>query len=655
MLKQFIALLLLSVSLFAQSVPGDYFERNGEVYFRFRVFSKNELSDLTKIISIDKYDGKWITAYANKDEFRKFEKKGYTFEVLPPPGDVPVEMGNPRDTEAWDVYPTYETYVQMLNDLATDYPNLCRVVDAGTTTQGRKILFLVISDNVNTREPEPRFMHSSSMHGDETAAYVNMIRFADYLLVNYNTDPLVTRLVNELEIWINPLANPDGTYRSGNATVSGARRGNANNIDINRNFPDPVMGQHPDGYAWQPETQIMMNTGTQYYFNMSANYHGGAEVVNYPWDSRQARHADDNWWVNISRRYADTVHFYSNNNGYLNDLNNGITNGWDWYYVYGGRQDWFTYFRYGRELTIELSSTKLIAGSYIPTIWNYNRAAWLNLTAELLTGIQGVVKDPNGIPVKVKVTVSGHDATNSEVYSDSLTGHYARMIFPGTYTLQFSADGYRTVTVNNITAIAAQKTPLDVTIYPNGWVPVELTSFTSEVVPGGVKLSWRTATETNNLGFDIEISEDGTNFTRVASVEGAGTSVYPKSYEKFIPLASAGKYYFRLKQNDLDGSFTYSNVIESGYGVVKNFTLAQNYPNPFNSSTVLNFSLPATSGVTLSVYTMMGEEIERRELGQMEAGEHKYRFDASNLTSGNYIFRLNAGSFTASRKFTYLK
>ena len=655
MLKQLIALFVLSVSLFAQSVDDQYFEKNGEVYFRFPVFNKLELQEITKIISIDKFDGKMVTAYANKDQFRKFQKTGYKVEVLPPPGDVPVEMGNPRALGLWDVYPSYETYVQMLNDLAADYPNLCRVVDAGTTTQGRKILFVVISDNVNVTEPEPRFMHSSSMHGDETAAFVNMIRLADHLLSNYNVDPLITKLVNGLEIWINPAANPDGTYRSGNATVTGARRGNANNVDINRNFPDPVQGQHPDGYAWQPETIAMMNLGNSTYFNMSANYHGGAEVVNYPWDSRSARHADDNWWQQVSRRYADTVHFYCNNNGYLSEFNNGITNGWDWYSVYGGRQDWFTYFKFGREVTIELSNTKLISASYIPTIWNYNRAAWLNLMNELLSGVGGVVKSPEGVPVKVKVTVLSHDHTNAEVFSDSISGAYTRMIFPGTYDLTFTAAGYDPVTVNGVVVSSGVKTPLDVTIYPVGWVPVELASFTSEAVSGGVKLLWSTATETNNFGFEVEMSLNGGEFTKVSETRGAGTSTESRFYEVIIPLSQNGVYDFRLKQIDLDGSFNYSNVINFENGVVRNFNLGQNYPNPFNSSTVLNFDLPVPSEVTVTIFSIEGREIEKRELGLLEAGNHSWRYEAENLVSGNYILRLNAGSFTASKKFTYLK
>lgn len=655
MFKQFFALFILSVSLFSQSVDDQYFEKNGEVYFRFPVFDKRELLEITKIISIDKFDGKFVTAYANKEQFRNFEKNGYKSEVLPPPGDVQVAMGNPKALGLWDTYPTYETYVQMLNDLALDYPNLCRIVDAGTTTQGRKILFAVISDNVNTTEAEPRFMHSSSIHGDETAAFVNMIRLADYLLSNYGVDPLVTTLVNNLEIWINPLANPDGTYRSGNSTVTGARRGNANNIDINRNFPDPVQGQHPDGYAWQPETQIMMNLANSRNFNLSANYHGGAEVVNYPWDSRLARHPDDNWWQVISRRFADTVHFYCNNNGYLTDLNNGITNGWDWYSVYGGRQDFFSFFRYGRELTIELSNTKLIAGSYIPTIWAYNKNAWLNLMKELLTGIGGAVRNPEGAPVRAKIFINGHDNTNSEVFSDTLSGVYARLIYPGSYNLTVSAPGYQSLNIDNVTVSAGVKTPLDITLYPVGWTPVELTSFTSEVVTGGVKLFWTTATETNNLGFDVELSQDGTNFIRTSSLEGAGTTTSLHKYESFVPIKDAGKYFFRIKQKDFDGTFNYSNVIDADYGVVSDFTLEQNYPNPFNSSTVLNFSLPATAHVSLTVYSIEGAEVDKKDIGTMEAGNHSFRYEASSLTSGNYIFRLNAGSFTASRKFTYLK
>ena len=88
-----------------------------------------------------------------------------------------------------------------------------------------------------------------------------------------------------MEIYITPLANPDGTYHGGNNTVSGAWRGNANGIDLNRNYWDPADGQHPDGEVWQTETIANMNFMAAHHFVISANFHGGAEVVNYPWDT----------------------------------------------------------------------------------------------------------------------------------------------------------------------------------------------------------------------------------------------------------------------------------------------------------------------------------------------------------------------------------
>ncbi|MBE0640778.1 MAG: hypothetical protein IH599_02000, partial [Bacteroidales bacterium] len=185
----------------------------------------------------------------------------------------------------WDFYPTYSAYESYMTGFAQQYPTLCRWVAFDTLASGRRLMALVISDNVDSLEAEPRFLYTSSMHGDELVGYILMLRLADYLLKNYGTDSLVTRLVDDLEIWINPLANPDGTYRSGKHTVSGSWRYNANAVDINRNFPDPQDGPHPDGNAWQAETMAFMALANTQKFNMSANIHGGAEVCNYPWDT----------------------------------------------------------------------------------------------------------------------------------------------------------------------------------------------------------------------------------------------------------------------------------------------------------------------------------------------------------------------------------
>jgi len=328
MKRFYILLLLVNSFLFSQTNLSGYFDQKGEVYFKFKLDSKMILNELSTVISIDDVRDDFVYAYANEKEFNSFLKHGIAYSILKHPGDVDnVSMSSSiEEIKSWNTYPTYDAYVQMMYQFQTQYPDLCKIVDAGTTVQGRKILFAKISDNVNLDEDEPEFMYSSTMHGDETTGYVLMLRLIDSLLSSYNTNERIKYLVDNIEIWINPNGNPDGTYRSGNTTVNGATRYNANNIDINRNFPDPAAGPHPDGNAWQPETIAMMNLAQIKNFTLSANFHGGAEVVNYPWDTWSRTHPDNPWLIQLSRRYADTTHLYSPSN-YMTYLNNGITNG----------------------------------------------------------------------------------------------------------------------------------------------------------------------------------------------------------------------------------------------------------------------------------------------------------------------------------------
>ncbi len=425
--------------------------QNNEYYFKFNINEQSDLYTLTKIISIDNVKGNEVYAYANYKEMKDFLKLGYFYEMLPHPGSLidAKTSGNTDEIMAWDVYPTYDGYIAMMNQFAAAYPNLCRIVNAGSTVQGRQILFAVISDNVSTREAEPQFQYSSSMHGDETTGYVLMLRLIDYLLTNYGTNTQVTKLVNNSEIWINPLANPDGTYYGGNNSVNGARRNNYNNYDLNRNFPDPAAGPNPGGTR-QIETTVFMNIAGVNDFILSCNFHGGAEVVNYPWDTWSRLTADNNWWVYVSRQYADTVHANAPS-GYMDGFNNGITNGYAWYRITGGRQDYHNYFQRCREVTIEISDTKLLPPAQLPAHWNYNYKSFLNYIEKVLYGVTGTVTDSvTGLPVQAKVTIVGHDIDSSEVYSDSLFGKYYRLIYGGTYNLTFSAPGYYSETVNNV-------------------------------------------------------------------------------------------------------------------------------------------------------------------------------------------------------------
>ncbi|MFH1197605.1 MAG: M14 family zinc carboxypeptidase [bacterium] len=436
--------------IYGQQLSQDYFDQNREVYFKFTVFNKAELSSLTRIISIDNVKGNEVYAYANFKEYTDFLNTGYEYTVLPHPGDVgEVKMASrTKDVMAWNTYPTYEAYVAMMTQFASDYPNICQLIDAGTTVNNRKILFVKISDNVAQREAEPQFMYTSTMHGDETTGYVLMLRLIDSLLTSYGNSSRITNLINNAEIWINPNGNPDGTYYGGNNTVNGARRYNGNGYDINRNFRDPDEGENPSG-PYQPETIIMMNLADQNNFVLSCNFHGGAEVVNYPWDTWSRLHADDNWFQYISRQYADTVHAHSPSS-YMSGFDDGITNGYAWYRVVGGRQDYYTYFARGREITIEISDTKLLSASLLPAHWEYNKRSFLNHMEQCLYGVRGIITNQTGAPIKAEVSITGHDIDNSSVFSSASNGNYHRPIKAGTYNITFSADGYTSQTFNNI-------------------------------------------------------------------------------------------------------------------------------------------------------------------------------------------------------------
>jgi hypothetical protein len=362
----------------------------------------------------------------------------------------------------WDKYPTYSQYDSIMRSFKTLYPGLCHLDTIGKSIYGKLILALKISDNAAIDEDEPEVFYSSSIHGDETGGFVLMLRLADYLLKNYQTSNRVKNLVNNLEIWINPLANPDGTYKTGNI-ISSPTRYNANGIDLNRNFPDPVT---PDTKQ-QKETLDMMKFLDSHRFVLSANFHSGSEVVNYPWDRWLSKfHADDSWFNNISRAYADTVHVYSGP-AYMNDLDNGVTRGAVWYIIYGGRQDYVTYGLQGREVTIELDDQFVTPAAQLSVLWQNNWRSLLGYLENALYGIQGLVLNAStSAPVPSKIFISGHDKDSSQVYSDTLSGSFRRFLSPGSWDLTFSAKGFDDTTIRNIVVFARQKTELIVNMVP---------------------------------------------------------------------------------------------------------------------------------------------------------------------------------------------
>ena len=355
----------------------------------------------------------------------------------------------------WQSYPTWKHYDTIMHKIAERWPEVVRLDTIGLSIMGRAVMALKISDNPGLDEPEPAVMLSASIHGDETAGFIMLMRLAEYLAAGSGGGGLASELVAGLEIWINPLANPDGMYRN-NDTMTSPVRANSLGYDLNRNFPDPAASPPP---PLQKETADMMNFMKKIRPALSINLHGGAEVVNYPWDRWTRIHPDDAWFNTISRRYADTVHLYAEP-GYMTFLDNGVTKGWKWYLVRGGRQDYVTWGLGGREVTIELDDTKMTPGSNLELMWEWNHRSLLRYIAGAMTGVRGTVTDAEtGDPLSAKIFIAGHDRDSSHVWSDTTTGFYTRLLPPGTWNLTFSCPGYKPYT---LTADLTSSVPLQV-------------------------------------------------------------------------------------------------------------------------------------------------------------------------------------------------
>jgi hypothetical protein len=200
----------------------------------------------------------------------------------------------------------------------------------------------------------------------------------------------------------------------------------------------------------------------------------------------------------------------------------------------------------------------------------------------------------------------------------------------------------------NINAINPDEEPL----------PVELTTFIAAAKNNAVFLNWKTVTETNNYGFEVErcaVSTERQAWNKIGFVSGNGNSSSDKEYSFTDKNISGGsKFNYRLKQIDNDGTFEYSSSVEIEI-IPLQFELSQNYPNPFNPSTTIQFSLPVQTQLKINIYNMLGELIKTVSEGMYESGYYNITFDASELSSGTYIYRLESNDFIETKKMLMIK
>ncbi|MBR3567466.1 MAG: bacterial Ig-like domain-containing protein [Salinivirgaceae bacterium] len=454
----FFALALFGTNTYAQ--PDEY-------QFTFEVGSRTVLDSLSQIISIDRVDGNRVWAYANADEMQLFARTGISFELCTskssakaiPMAKLVSEMQN------IDHYPTYEVYDTLMHNFVRDYPQLCQLEEVATLPSGRQILALKISKDVelnNTDKPE--VLCTSTMHGDEGICATTALSFCRHLLENYGSDSYVSRLMDSIEFWVIPIMNPDGMYKGGNNSISGSTRSNGNSKDLNRNFPNVNGGSGTN----QPEIVAMKDFFGRHHFTLSTNLHAGNECFNYPWDTWSRATADNDWWRLVGAAYRDTAQYYGSS-GYFDDgcsnSANGLTNGYAWYSISGGQQDWANYFMHCREVTIEVCGTKEpTSTTTIANIWRYNKNSMLNFYAESLNGVRGIVTNAVGTPLAARITIAGHDKDNSWIETDARVGDYHRLLKAGTYNLTFEADGYLPQTIA-LTVVDGKPTWRDVVLY----------------------------------------------------------------------------------------------------------------------------------------------------------------------------------------------
>ncbi|MFD1161272.1 immunoglobulin-like domain-containing protein [Hwangdonia seohaensis] len=614
MKKLLLSLLILFNVTFAFSQSNDvqkaekYLSTKGELTFTFKVNSQKEIDNYSKDFSIVNYDSKTKTvkAWANKNQFRAFQAKHIPFQVPESENEMDADLiydsksKNSKgslsakglaNTLSFPVanYPTYAQYAQQMQDFENDYPTLVDKFSIGTTTQGDKeLLFVKISDNVGTDEQEPKLLFTSSMHGDEIAGYPMMLSLIDYILTVYSNPghadhARVKNLVENTEIWINPNANPDGTYHNSpsNTSVANARRGNANNVDLNRNYPDNVQGAHTDGNAYQTETLAFMALADANHFVISANFHGGTELVNYPFDNAyvsQYTHPDGNWFEFTGVEYAmhaqndsdalgDTTYMTADDDSNVYP-SPGVTHGAEWYRVYGGRQDFMNFYHQCREITVELSDTKILPESQLVNYWLYNRDALLDYLTQGTYGFRGTVKDANtNNPIDATVTIVGHDAYGSHTVTDISHGDYYRPIKAGTYDILFEAPCYQPVTLTGQTISDYQTLALaDVLLTPIGAVaPTGLSA--SNLGATTASLSWDA---TSGATYDLRYREDGNStWTDVNGLSSASTNL--------TGLTALTQYEAQVRSNCNGGS-------SSAYSASINFTTTNVQLNYCNSA-----------------------------------------------------------------------
>jgi len=437
-----LALLILCLTFTAHSQGW----RDKEMEVRVEVTNQASADALIDLNLVADYFPDHAILYVTHREADLLDAAGFTYKIQIP--DLNAHFKDFWDTKT--AYHSYQEIVDLADSLVDAFPDICMKKIYGTSIEGRELAALKISDNVTNDENEAEVLFDGGIHGDEIGGPENCIRFARDLCRKYGSDPNITELIDNREIWIYYMVNPDGRYNS--------VRYNAAGVDCNRDygFMWDAWGSSTGAFS-QVETKSLRNCSFENQFVVHTAYHSGTEYISCPWSYRSSTPADAPHILQLAGIYSDVSGYanmeYGQGNTGMYAINGSTKDG---NYGIAGSISW----------SMEISYDKQPPASQLMQYYDWNYTSMVAMIEYAGYGLEGVVTDAiTGDPVRATVFVNDYMQT----YSDSTAGDFHKYVLPGKYSIKVVANGYET----QVSADSVEVTEFNSTAYDFQLVPID--------------------------------------------------------------------------------------------------------------------------------------------------------------------------------------
>ncbi|XP_013405444.1 carboxypeptidase D [Lingula anatina] len=376
-------------------------------------------------------------------------------------------------------YHNYTSLTATLEKIARQYPAITHLYSVGQSRQGRELWVMALGQSPKEHVLlRPELKYIGNMHGNEAVSREVLIHLIEYLASSFQSNSTIKALMTSARIHIMPSMNPDGFEISKEGQCLGdLGRYNADDIDLHRNFPDFF---RENNVARAPETEAVISWLNENQFVLSANFHGGAVVANYPYDSnikginQYSKSPDDDIFQVLALSYSLAHPTMHRGQECGDSFLRGITNGAQWYVITGGMQDYNYIYKGCMEITLEISCCKYPLASQLESYWEQNKNPLIIYLQQAFMGVKGIVRDRTGTPIpSAEVTIDDriHPVKTTQL------GEYWKLLLPGTYNLKVTAHG------TNESLVTVQISEGDVTVQ-------NVTLFDKETAAsGGTKLA----------------------------------------------------------------------------------------------------------------------------------------------------------------------